>query len=156
MRLTSYGTRPPPMTRIASIAALILIVACGSVSRVARPPSPRVPGPLGDTWTWDGTAWHAAAVPGPAARYGAALAYDSARNVFVLFGGQTAKGGSNETWTWDGTQWGAMSHTHKPEARAMATMAYDPRQKLIVLYGGLVQNGFEGSPASDTWTWDGK
>ena len=145
----------PPMTRVASIAALVLIVACGSPGTATPSSSPRVTGPLGDTWSWDGAAWHGATGPGPSARYGAALAYDAARHVFLLFGGQTARGASNETWTWDGTRWAERSPAHKPDARRLTTMAYDPGQKVLVLYGGLVQNGAEGSPASDTWTWDG-
>jgi hypothetical protein len=57
-------------------------------------------GPLGDTWTWDGAVWRGATGTGPSSRYGAALAHDAARDDFVLFGGQTAKGASNETSTW--------------------------------------------------------
>jgi hypothetical protein len=115
-----------------------------------------VPGPLGDTWTWDGAAWHGEAEAGPSARFGDTLAYDAARSVFLLFGGQTAKAASDETWTWDGSRWTKESPAHKPASRRMAAMAYDPQQKVVVLYGGLVQNGAEGRPASDTWTWNGR
>jgi hypothetical protein len=39
------------MTRVASSTALVLIVACGSPATATPPPSPRMAGPLGDTWT---------------------------------------------------------------------------------------------------------
>lgn len=43
---------------------------------------------LDDTWEWDGTNWtHRAPVNIPNKRYYHALAYDSSRQVTVLFGG---------------------------------------------------------------------
>jgi len=104
---------------------------------------------------WDGAAWHASKVSGPAPRYLAALAYDAQHHVYVLFGGQTAKGSSDETWTWDGTTWMAISPAHKPPPRRSAAMAYDPAHQVVVLYGGLIPDQSEGAEASDTWTWDG-
>lgn len=118
-------------------------------------PSRQASGPLGDTWTGDGASWHRAAGTGPTARYQAALAYDSKRNVFVLFGGQTAKGTSDETWTWDGKVWKEMSPAHKPPPRRAAGMAYDPAHQVVVLFGGLIADQAEGRDANDTWTWDG-
>jgi hypothetical protein len=146
---------PRAFSRGASIAAAVLIAACGGPATAPASPSPRAAGPLGDTWTWDGAAWHQAVASGPSPRFGDTLAFDAARRDFVLFGGQTAKGSSDETWTWNGSRWRKNSPPHKPAARRMAAMAYDPQQKVVVLYGGLVQNGAEGSVASDTWTWDG-
>ncbi len=144
------------MTKIALIAAAVLLAACGGSPDVARPtPSPQTSGPLGDTWTRDGATWHHATGIGPASRYLAALAYDSKRNVFVLFGGQTAKGTSDETWTWDGEDWIQMSPAHKPPARRAAGMAYDPVHQVVVLFGGLIPDQAEGREANDTWTWDG-
>jgi hypothetical protein len=144
------------VTKSAWIAALLLLAACGgSQSATVTSPTPRTPGPLGDTWTWTGTAWHLASSGGPAPRYLAALAYDAPRHVFVLFGGQTKTATSDETWTWDGAKWKAMSPAHKPPPRRGAAMAYDPTHQVVVLYGGLVPDQAEGFDASDTWTWDG-
>lgn len=43
---------------------------------------------LGDTWTWDGTAWQQRTVtPAPPVRTKAGMAYDDARQQVVLFGG---------------------------------------------------------------------
>jgi len=110
---------------------------------------------MADTWAWDGGAWHQAATSGPSPRYAASLAYDAARSVYVLYGGQTAKGSSNETWTWDGTKWKALSPAHNPGPRRSAAMAYDTKSQVVLLYGGLVQNTAEGAPHADTWSWDG-
>jgi|GEM_PF-5891909 len=51
-----------------------------------------------DTWVWDGAAWTLAADEGagPSDRSDHAMAYDSAAEVVVLFGGP--HGGGNETW----------------------------------------------------------
>jgi hypothetical protein len=45
-----------------------------------------VPTDGGDTWEWNGAIW-IRAVSGPLARDAYAMAYDSARGVTVLFGG---------------------------------------------------------------------
>jgi hypothetical protein len=138
------------------LAIVILLAACGgSQGGAPSSASPRAPGPLGDTWTRDGTTWHRQDVAGPAPRYLAALAYDAPRRDFVLFGGQTAKGTSGETWTFDGTTWTAMIPAHHPPPRRNAAMAYDPSRQVVVLYGGLVPDQGEGREAADTWTWNG-
>ena len=135
---------------------LIALVACGGASPGASgAPSPHAPGPLGDTWFGDGTSWRQVAAAGPSARYGASLAFDPDRDVFVLFGGQTRQGSSDETWTWNGTRWTLMSPAHRPPARRSAAMAYDPPLHVVLLYGGLVPDKAEGVESADTWAWDG-
>lgn len=109
----------------------------------------------GDTWTWAGSSWKQASDSGPTPRYFAAMAYDAAHNVFVLYGGQTKTGSSDETWTWDGAAWKEMTPAHKPPARRNSAMAYDPVHRVVILYGGHVQGRGEGDVAGDTWTWDG-
>jgi hypothetical protein len=60
---------------------------------------------LGATWTWDGRSWSRKRLAGgPPARQQAAMAYDAARKVVVLFGGYR-KPLSADTWTWDGSGW---------------------------------------------------
>lgn len=70
-----------------------------------------------DTWVWDGGAgtWQQLNPPNkPSGRFGHSMAFDSARNLLVLLGGQYVKqdygntvvpGLSSETWTWDGANW---------------------------------------------------
>jgi hypothetical protein len=150
---------PPARYRLPRQIATLFIASllCGACASSPQPAgvSRHAGGPIGDTWIGLGESWHQVEGPHPAPRYSASLAYDAAHNVFVLFGGQTATEASDETWTWDGGRWTEKSPSHKPAARRMAAMAYDPRQKVVVLYGGWLQRGPEGSPASDTWTWDG-
>jgi len=152
--LATYAAHP--LTKTALIAAAFLLVACGGSPSTAQPtPTPQTRGPLADTWTRDGATWHRANVTGPAPRYLAALAYDAQHNVYVLFGGQTAKGTVDDTWTWDGKAWKQMSPAHKPLPRRAAGMAYDPGHQVVVLFGGLIPDRAEGYEANDTWTWDG-
>jgi len=81
----------------------------------------------------------------PPARYNPGLAYDSHRNVVVLFGGV---GNKNDTWEWNGTDWTLMTPTTSPGGRYTA-MAYDSARKKVVLYGG-------NNRLFDTWEYDGK
>jgi hypothetical protein len=69
------------------------------------------PGPLGDTWRFDGTSWQQKpSVTVPTARRWSAAAFDGLRRQFVLFGGQDMTTGQNgnaaDTWTWhDDSAW---------------------------------------------------
>jgi len=138
------------------LAAVILLAACGGSPAAIEPSaSPPKAGSLADTWTWDGATWRVLTARGPDARYSASLAYDARHHVYVLFGGQTAKGTSDETWTWDGAKWKLMSPPHRPLPRRDAAMAYDPTQQVVVLYGGHIPDAAEGYASAETWTWDG-
>jgi hypothetical protein len=106
---------------------------------------------LGDTWTWNGTAWSlVSSTGGPSARTDASMAYDSATHQIVLFGGSDGTGYLGDTWTWNGTGWTLFSSTGGPSARADASMAYDAATGQIVLFGGI-----SGGYLGDTWTWNG-
>ncbi len=123
----------------ASVAVVLLLAACGGPTATPLPSAGvHSPGPLGDTWTGDGTAWHQVDGPGPAPRYSASLAFDPKHHDFVLFGGQTTTGSSDETWIWNAGRWTAMTPAHKPPPRRSAAMAYDPAHQVVVLYGALV------------------
>jgi len=110
---------------------------------------------LGDTWEWDGEAWAqkcSLCAPGP--RRGAAMVFDSARGVVVLFGGQTAIYDSSaflgDTWEWDGATWTLRSDTG-PSPRTGHMMAYDSDRGVTVMFGG----GKLSARYDDTWEWDG-
>jgi hypothetical protein len=60
---------------------------------------PTLTNTLGDTWEWDGNTWVNKA-DGPVAQW-SNIAFDSYRNVTVLFGGQL----TDVTWEYDGTTW---------------------------------------------------
>jgi hypothetical protein len=103
--------------------------------------------PNGDTWAWDGQAWTQLADTGPSARQSASgMAYDSARDRVVLFGGD----GNQDTWEWNGVEW-TQTAEDGPPGRENAVMAYDSVREHLVLFGG---NGADGS-FDDTWELDG-
>src|SRR5262249_5072743 len=69
---------------------------------------------LSDLWTWDGTDWSNPVPEGtpnvPVDRVGEVLAYDSARDKIVLYGGKNQGIGPSEDcsdalWEWDGAAW---------------------------------------------------
>jgi hypothetical protein len=113
-----------------------------------------------DAWRWDGEkkAWSALCTPTspctggpPPARFGHALAYDSATNQVVLFGGAGTGGLLGDTWFFDGSSWTRPQHNAgpTPPARARHAMAYDPVRNKVVLFGGS-----DSAARGDTWEWD--
>src|SRR5262249_34735761 len=82
-------------------------------------------GVLDDTWIWDGISW-TRKIPliSPPARFGHAMAYDSARGLVVLFGGNSAIEMLNDTWVWDGITWTQKSPPANPGPRAFHSLAF--------------------------------
>ncbi|MBI5764465.1 MAG: immunoglobulin domain-containing protein [Planctomycetes bacterium] len=104
--------------------------------------------PSGQTWEWDGTNWsQKSPVPAPSARFGHAMAYDSTRNVTVLFGGYDGVNTLAETWEWDGTSWVQRTPGMSPSPRTGLAMAYDGVRGATVLFGGNLN--------AETWEWNG-
>jgi Galactose oxidase, central domain len=96
--------------------------------------------------------WTERADFGPVARRGAAMAYDSARGVTVMFGGDPGTGTFlGDTWEWDGKVWAQVSDMG-PIARAYAGMVFAADEKACVLFGGQPTSG---GGLGDTWRWDG-
>lgn len=137
---------------------------------------------LGDLWEWNGVRWtlrvpHSSTsgwinVPDigpqpsltgqPVHRRDAALAYDSSRGRFVLFGGESRIGIGpagqiyhRDTWEWDGMNW-TLAATNGPAARARAAMAYDSDRKVTVMTGGFLQGGPPDPTAGAVWEWNGQ
>jgi hypothetical protein len=112
--------------------------------------------PRSDTVQFINGAWTTSAAVGPSARQGHAMAYDSARQVTVLFGGQSNSGETNplgDTWEFNGTAW-TQRATTGPSPRFFHSMAYDPTRHVTVLFGGTSDTG--GFPSfTDTWEWNG-
>jgi hypothetical protein len=109
--------------------------------------------PLGDTWAWDSPSrtWTLLTAVGPSARSHSAIAYDTARQRLVLFGGDDGAPGG-DTWEWVGAGWALISPggVGEPSARWGHAMVYDAARQQIVLFGG-----YDGEFRSDTWVWDG-
>ncbi|MBI2837798.1 MAG: IPT/TIG domain-containing protein [Acidobacteria bacterium] len=93
--------------------------------------------------------WRLWTSPGPSPRYGYAMAYDRARQVTVMFGGNGA-GRQNDTWVWNGMRWTEVFPATRPSPRDGAMMTYDELRGVVVLFGG-----YDGWHLNDTWTWDG-
>ncbi|MEK6799869.1 MAG: kelch repeat-containing protein [Planctomycetota bacterium] len=108
-----------------------------------------------DTWEWDGAMWNRRFPPtSPSARGGHAMAYDSARDRIVLFGGYGGIPGVRleDTWEWDGAArtWSQRGVTG-PSQRNEHIMAYDSGRSVTVLVGGHGETITYG----DTWEWNG-
>jgi hypothetical protein len=113
-----------------------------------------------ETWTFNGSVWNqvcgsGTACSGPAVdQHG--LAFDSARDRVVLFGGRDAGGYSGKTWEWNGAGWSMVCDTMAgcdgPSRRSKLSMAFDPVKSKIVLLGGSL-----GWPnfSEELWEWDG-
>jgi hypothetical protein len=106
-----------------------------------------------DTWIWNGSQWTQKSVSSsPPGRTWNAMAYDSARQQIVLFGGFDGYySGYNDTWVWDGSNWTRKTPANAPVGRAGHAMAFDSVRSKVVLFGGSANyQNFD-----DTWTWDG-
>lgn len=100
--------------------------------------------------------WYRCYAPAePEQREAAAMAYDSARRVVVLFGGQSNLARSShhldDTWEWDGSRWRRLNLPTSPSPRRHHAMVYDEARKVIVLFGGQDHS----SRLPDTWEFDG-
>ncbi len=92
---------------------------------------------------------------GPSPRAAHAMAYDSARDRVVLFGGFLGPGNglSGETWEWDGVTW-ELRTTTGPTPRLGHRMTFDAARGVTLLHGGAIANSC-GNQTSEVWTWDG-
>jgi N-acetylneuraminic acid mutarotase len=108
--------------------------------------------PGANTATWN----NVTPTTSPGKRADAAMAFDVANQVAVLFGGSTSSAFFDDTWLWNGSAWTAVTGP-SPSARRSAGLAYDPVRKRVVLFGGLAMgtSGGPNSPLQDTWEWDG-
>lgn len=118
---------------------------------------------LADLWAWNGEQWLCLSDGGPPPRTFPALAYDSAENRLILFGGNRVLFGTAEDtatflddmWAWDGQAWHQI-HVSTPPARAEAGIAYDSDRQRAVLFGGHSNEGGKRIRFGDTWEWDGQ
>jgi N-acetylneuraminic acid mutarotase len=115
---------------------------------------------LNDTWVWKDDNWtriESAENPGP--RHYAAMAYDSDRDVIVLYGGnEYAADGRTivsgwETWEFDGSQWHFISDDAPKVAKPL--LAYDAARKEMILLGlndvGLTRLQYRYDTTQKTW-----
>jgi MYXO-CTERM domain-containing protein len=123
--------------------------------------------PFGDLWGWSGVQWKelnpGTSDAGPAARQEISLAYDSARQRTVMFGGSNGAllpSYFNDTWEWNGSLWlqlcvSTACSGNVPQGRSTYGLAFDPGRGVTVLYGGAYINFPSVVNLGDTWEWDG-
>ncbi len=108
------------------------------------------------TWEREDTTWKLQARDDPANLMTHAMAFDAARGVSIMFGGQADSFAGifpvNDTWQWNGKLWQQPSPPSAPSPRFGHSMAYDSARGVIVLYGG----GTNTNINTETWEWDGQ
>ena len=107
------------------------------------------------TLLWDGAIWDEPVIPEPLGRAVPGLAYDSARQSTVLFGGADLDGTGADlgaTWIYQSGGWTKMTPTPSPGGRSNHTLTYDPSHEVIILTGGQVS---DATFFNDVWAWDG-
>jgi hypothetical protein len=112
-------------------------------------------GPYGDTWEWDGSGWVQVADTGPAPFGAVGLAFDSVRNVTVLF---TSDENSAvfQTWEWDGEAWTQVDDAGPQVAgNGYFAMTFDRAREVAILESGAAGSGLPQAPPVGTWAWDG-
>lgn len=137
-------TRPVWSTGLAALARRVAwfwtIAAVVAISVPARAGQPCVSG------------WSAGDGPGP--RYGHSVAFDTMRNVLVLFGGRSGNNTApmNGTWEYDGARWQRIA-IDGPPGRDVAAMAYHAGLHKVFLVGGMLASGAE---TNEVWSYDGQ
>lgn len=145
-------TTPPPSAGHALVyhdsLGAILLVNAGLGDQATPPVDARTV-----VWRWSGETWSVLDSSGPPVRNLGGVAYDSRRNVLVLFGGTYSQDLSyGDTWEWRPDTGWQEKQAPGPGRRDHTQMAYDPGLGRVVLFGG--QASPDSFPA-DTWTWDG-
>ncbi len=108
-----------------------------------------------ETWEWDGSTWtRAFPTARPSQRGGFSIAFDEARGVTVLFGGNFSIMLS-ETWEYDGATWTQRS-SGGPRGRISSAMAFDAARGETVLFGGYYDEIGRSFNLGDTWVWNGQ
>lgn len=123
--------------------------------------------PESDTWVRSGRTWsQRSPTSRPSGRGGHGMAWDSVRNVAVLFGGCVVPPGSGcgccdtsvvgGTWEWNGATWAQRSPSTVPLHRAFVGMAFDAARNNTLMFGGVRQLFTTGYTVLDeTWQWNG-
>jgi len=113
---------------------------------------------LADTWAFfvgNGTWVQRHPVASPSPRSDAAVAFDDAAGVTVLFGGFDGTNYLGDLWyyTFDNDTWLARSSPLMPSARADGRMVYDPQQRSFFLFSGndYSDGFFNFRHPADTW-----
>lgn len=116
--------------------------------------SPTISALANDTRSWDGSTWNVIATANaPSPRFLHGMAYDSNRNVVVLFGGRDGFAPNNETWEFDGTNWTQVVTSTAPAAREEMGFVFDSSLNRVIMFGGCDES--TQTIYGDTWWYDG-
>ncbi|MBX3465147.1 MAG: hypothetical protein KF830_18415 [Planctomycetes bacterium] len=105
-------------------------------------------GVLGDTWSFDGTAWTNHGATSAPARLQPAMCYAPLVGGTAMFGGGGGFGGPyySDLRVWNGTDWlQTLTTGTTPAARYGHDMVYDSHRNRIVLFGGYGAGGAIGT-----------
>jgi hypothetical protein len=96
---------------------------------------------LDEVFEWDGTNWTKAAIGEIARSAGQAIAFDSVRNLLVVYGGNSVFSTEprSATYTLKDGAWRFAYANVRPEARSLASFQGDPLNGTVWLYGGIDQ-----------------
>jgi hypothetical protein len=105
-----------------------------------------------ETYEWDGTNWNKITLLIPDNRvFGPAMAYDTDRQVTMLFGGSPIVGlPLSDTWFYASGTWLTFSDVSRPGPRSLFTFTTDPVNNTIWMFGGVD----DFSIFSDFWRYD--
>lgn len=110
------------------------------------------------TWAYDynSNTWtNRNPAPGPSGRGGFSMAYDSAADRVILFGGSTSMydWAYNDTWAYDyeTNAWTNRTPAVAPSPRDVAGMAYDSSAGQVILVGGSKS---DWTKTNETWAYD--
>lgn len=107
-----------------------------------------------DTWEYDGSNWTNVANGTPAKRYHPGLAFDAARNVTMMVGGQTDLNQAyREAWAWDGSTWLRESNAAPAQGYGVS-FDYDRTRRVGIFFGGTTYFG-NLARFNETWEWNG-
>lgn len=118
-----------------------------------QPQGPRAE--VAQTWSFDPVAerWtNMLPSEGPTDLFAPVMAYDSASDRVILFGGNNTVGQPGATWAYDvnANAWTQMQRALQPPQRAFGHMAYDAQSDAVILFGG----GNDPQDFGDTWAYD--
>ncbi len=164
---SSTGNAPPPTDD--SSSEMAYDAADHEVVLLERYPWYAPSGPT-LTWTFSNGSWAnvtATAGPPPAGILSGSLAYDTADDYLVQFGGGSLSSSGAEilssgTWTFHNGKWSALSlgNSSSPPPRIYGSLAYDSGAGGLILFGGWenASGGVNLTPpihGNDTWEFAG-
>ncbi len=138
-------TAPPPPPFIGLVNETNLVFDAAHARMILFVPGTTA---FGDTWSYDGLSWSLLnTTHAPTRRRRPGMAYDSARRVVLLWGGNDGLGYLNDLWSLDGLTWTPLA-VSTPPPPVSSLMVFDDARGRVV----LVQAAPSGT---DLWEYDG-